>query len=109
MEKSFYGKEIFEVEGHLCHLTRQATFEREFDWNVHQVGLLHLEMNDGRSFVHLNWYMFIQKVIKTINFTNECALLLIKKGTDHHKLWIILEIVYAQYPMNCFLCMAKFD
>lgn len=91
-KKSYYGKENFEE--HLCFLTQGASFEREFDWIVQQVGLLHLEMNAGRSFVNLNWDVFMKEVMKALNFTSEHALLFMKKGTDHHKLWSILETIY---------------
>ena len=89
---SFYGRDS--IENHSCYVLRQAEFENEFDWFVPIPGLLHLEMNAAKSFLSLNWTIFIEKVVKELGFTSENALKYAKKGADHHKLWQILEIIY---------------
>ena len=89
---SFYGRDS--IENRSCYVLRQAEFESEFDWFVPIPGLLHLEMNAAKSFLSLNWTIFIEKVVKELGFTSENALKYAKKGADHYKLWQILKIIY---------------
>ena len=93
--ESFYGIETF--ENHSCYILHTASFEREFDWIVPLPGLLYLEMNAAKSFMSLNWSIFMEEVAKHLGFTTDVALKCIKKGGDHHKLWQILEIVYLAF------------
>jgi len=91
-EESFYGKSNF--ENHSCFVLHNASYEFEFDWIVALPGLLHLEMNAAKAFLSLNWDIFMESVMKDLGITSEVALMYARKGSDHHKLWQILEIVY---------------
>ena len=90
--QSFYGKEKFEE--HECVGSNDCQPSREFDWIVPLPGLLHLEMNAAKAFMNLNWEVFMEIFAKQLGFTSENALKYIRKGSDHHKLWQILEITY---------------
>ena len=87
-----YGKINF--EDHTCFVLKNVKHSHEFDWIVPQLGLLHLEMNSGKSFMSLNWNVFMELICKELGFTSENALKYIKKGSDHHKLWQLMETTY---------------
>lgn len=90
--ESIYGIENF--EDHSCAVLHSAQPDYEFDWVIIIPGLLHYEMNSAKSFMKLNWNVFMEDIVKQLGFTSENALNYIRKGNDHHKLWQILEIVY---------------
>ena len=72
-----------------------------------QCGLSHFEMNAGKSFMSLCWDVFMKKICKELGFQSENALKYIKKGSDHHKLWDILEITYISFTdelLISFIC-----
>ena len=87
-----YGIENFKE--HSCKVLNNAAYTYEFDWIVPQTGLLHLEMNSGKAFMNCNWDVFMKDVCEELGFKSENSLKYIKKGSDHHKLWQILEITY---------------
>ena len=66
--------------------------EYEFDWLIPQSGLLHFKINAGKSFMSLCWDVFMKEICKELGFQSENALKYIKKGSDHNKLWNILEM-----------------
>ena len=68
--------------------------EREFDWIVLLLGLLHFEMNSTKAFMELNWSVFMENIVIGLGFVSDKALKYIRKGSDHHKMWQILEISY---------------
>ena len=41
-----------------------------------------------------NWDVFMQEIYVILGFTSENIQKYIKKGSDYHKLWQILEVVY---------------
>ena len=51
----------------------------------------------------LNWDVFMQDILKTLGFTSENALSYAKKGSDHPKLWQILEISYLSLSQELLL------
>ena len=83
--------------------------QREFDWIVLLPGLLHFEMNSAKAFMELNWSLFMENIVIGLGFVSEKVLKYIRKGSDHHKLWQILEISYLSltdelllpYVRNC--------
>ena len=87
-----YGRETFEE--HICFVLHQVTPIYEYDWILPQLALLHLEINSGRAFLSCNWLVFMEEVYKVLGFVSENALKYGKKGTDHHKMWQILEVTY---------------
>ena len=70
---------------------------QSFNWIVPQMGLLHLEINAAKSFMGLCWDVFMRSVCYELGFQSENALKYAKKGSDHHKLWEILEITYIAF------------
>ena len=91
-QDSIYGlKKCME---HSCVILYNVKPEYEFDWIVLFPGLLHYEMNTGKSFMNLNWSIFMKEVCKELGLKSDNALNYIKKGFDHHKLWEVLEICY---------------
>ena len=58
------------------------------------MGLLHLEMNAARAFISINWDIFVSRLAYVVGFESPKAQLYCKKGSDHHKTWNLLEIMY---------------
>ena len=94
----YYGIESFNE--HKCKILNNATPVREFGWLVPTIGLLHLEMNAARSFVKLNWDIFVKDVGKELGFKSPKALDYLRKGSDHHKTWQLLEILYQSLTLE---------
>ena len=87
----FYDTENFQE--HKCAIINNNDPKQEFCWIVPVCGLLHLEMNVSKSFVKLNWDL-------TLGFTSPKAQKYLKKGSEHHKLWHYLEILYVSSGME---------
>ena len=90
--KCFYGLSCF--QDHICYVLNQATPKHEFEWLVPICGLLHLEMNLGRAFLKLNWEVFFRRIGIELGFKSVNAMKYLQKGSDHHKMWHLFEIVY---------------
>ena len=86
------GQENF--ESHLCSGAINGNKSFEFDWIVPQTGLLHFEMNAAKLFINFCWEPFMKEICMYLGFVSENAQMYPKKGSDHHKLWDLLEIVY---------------
>ena len=86
-KNSFYGKENY--LSHQCQGSDEPEFE--FDWLVLMPGLLHLEMNSGKAFMKLNWEVCMKRIVMALGFMSPKY---IHKGSDHHKMWWVLEILY---------------
>ena len=72
-----HGMEIF--ENYSSYILNTASFERKFDWIAPLPGLLHLKMNAAKSFMSLNWSLFIEEVPKHLEVTTDVALKYIKR------------------------------
>ena len=59
--------------------------------------LLHFEMAAAKSFMNLCWEPFMREICKELGFTTENTQAYSKKGSDHHKLWDIIEICYIAF------------
>lgn len=94
-EERIYGIENFKA--HLCFETLAIEPQYEFDWLIPQLGLLHFEMTATKSFMNLYWEQFMSKAYIELDFTTENALAYAKKGSDHHKLWDIIETCYIAF------------
>ena len=86
------GQENF--ESHLCSGAINGNKSFEFDWIVPQTGLLHFEMNAAKLFINFCWEPFMKEICMYLGFVSENAQIYPKKGSDHHKLWDLLETVY---------------
>ena len=69
-------------------------FQPEFDWLLLKIGHGHFEMNMVRSFFELNWEIFVKDVAHCMGFCSEAAQKYAKGGSDHHKAWELLQVVY---------------
>ena len=94
-EEKMYGCENFEK--HLCTEAFHLAPVHEFDWIIPQSGLLHFEMITAKSFMGLCWEPFMKEICKELGFVSENAQAYAKKGSDHHKLWDIIEICYIAF------------
>ena len=106
-QESFYGKDCFDV--HACCELQTPDFEWEFDWMVPIPGLLHLEMNAAQAFMSFNWSIFLERVMQELGITSEIGLKYAKKGSDHHKLWDILEIIYLAITDELLLPFVRYS
>lgn len=92
---SFYGKEKINSDDHRCFLIHgEQPLVREFDWLVPVMGLLHFEMNVARSFLKLNWDVFVSDIAYSVGFESKKAQEYCKKGSNHHKTWDLIQIMY---------------
>ena len=90
--------QIFFGSGDLdTHMCDNPSYRHVLDWVIPQMGLLHLEINAGKSFMNLCWDVFMKSICSELGFQSENALKYAKKGSDHHKLWDILEITYIAF------------
>ena len=92
-KQSFYGENSF--ENHDCCISNSIDPEREFDWIILLPGLFHLEMNAARALFELCWDPFLKEIVKVLSFTSPRAQEFVKKGSDHHKTWEIVEYLYV--------------
>ncbi|XP_041477204.1 uncharacterized protein LOC121425250 [Lytechinus variegatus] len=69
-------------------------FSLEFDWLLLKIGHGHVEMNMVRSFLELNWPVFMKDVALCMGFCSEAAQKYAKSGADHHKSWELMQIAF---------------
>ena len=94
----FYDIENFQERK--CVIINNNDPKREFSWIVPVCGLLHLEMNVSKSFAKVDWEVFTNLLGITLGFTSSKAQKYLKKGSQHHKLWHYLEILYVSLGME---------
>ena len=104
-EKFFYGINSFQDD--LCFILKSINPRFEFCWLVPVSGLLHQEMNLGKAFVKLNWDIFVRTVGMSLGFNSPKAQEYLKKGSDHHKLWHLLEIMYGAITLELLVPYVK--
>ena len=97
-KKCFWGSDAF--NDHACFVVKQIQPKKEFGWLVPIFGLLHLEMNLGRAFLKMNWDIFVKSAGYVLGFQSPKAQSYLYKGSDHHKMWHLLEILYAAISME---------
>ena len=101
----FYRIEKFEE--HKCYILHNAGKVREFSWLVPVSGLFHLELNACRAFIKLNWEIFAGKLGYVLGFQSPKAQQYLQKGSDHHKAWHFLEILYISLSLELVVPYAK--
>ncbi|KAJ8307407.1 hypothetical protein KUTeg_015491 [Tegillarca granosa] len=67
---------------------------REFDWVILRPGYGHIEMNMFKSFVNLNWDVFMSDLAGLMGFCSENAQKAAKNCTDNHKTWTLIQVAY---------------
>ena len=97
-EERICGAENFKA--HLCFETLAIEPQYEFDWLIHQSGLLYFEMTAAKSFMNLCWEPFMSEICKELGFTTENAQAYAKKCSDHHKPWISLRFAILLLQMR---------
>ena len=93
-----YGIERY--QDHKCFILQNNEPVREFGWLVPVSGLFHLELNLSRAFIKLNWEVFASKLGTVLGFKTPRAQEYLKKGSDHHKSWHFLEILYVSLSLE---------
>ena len=88
----FFGSEAY--NDHICFILKEDNPSKEFGWVLPNCGLLHMEMNAARSFVKMNWSVFTSTLGNVLGFKSPKAQAYLFKGSDHHKTWHFLEILY---------------
>ena len=89
----FYKIESF--HDHRCYIIDKAIPKREFSWLIPISGLLHFEMNGARAFLKRNVAVFIRAMGNQLGFKSPKAQEYLLKGSDHHKTWQLLEMLYS--------------
>ena len=91
-----FGKDEFKVHCISTHNTEEkdVAYQKEFGWVHLRIGYGHMEMNMVRSFFGLNWEIFIKDLALAMGFRSEIAQKYALKGSDHHKSWELLNILY---------------
>ena len=94
----FYGIENFTEDR--CFILEQVRPTREFFWLVPVHGLLHLEMNACQSFIKLNWSVFTKTLENILGLPPPKVQEYLRKGSDHHKAWHYLELIYCSLSLE---------
>ncbi|KAJ8017459.1 hypothetical protein HOLleu_45119 [Holothuria leucospilota] len=91
-----FGKDSFEEHCMASHNSEKQNMEYplEFDWVHLKIGYGHYEMNMLRSFFSLNWDVMVKDLAFAMGFRTENAQRYAKNGSDHHKSWELLCILY---------------
>ena len=100
--------EVSSFQDHKCYILHNAIAVREFGWLIPVRGLLHLEMIFCRSFMKLNWDVFTSAFANELGFKSPKAQEYIKKGSDHHKLWHFMEIIYVSLTLELVVPYVKY-
>ncbi|CAG2242694.1 unnamed protein product [Mytilus edulis] len=69
---------------------QEVKFVREFDWILLKTGDGHYEMNLMKSFVELNWDVFMRILVNRMGWTSEAAMKAAKMCYDNHKTWQLI-------------------
>lgn len=101
----FEGKKTFEE--HKCYIIHNIEPVKEFGWLVPIFGSLHLEMNLGRAFIKLNWDIFVKSVGVALGFETPKSQAYLYKGSDHHKMWHLIEILYCALTLDGYWTWSK--
>ena len=94
----FYGKNF--LDGHKCVVLQKGTGDLEFGWLIPIAGLLHIEINIAQAFMNLNWEVFTKECGRILGFQTPKSQKYLKKGSDHHKTWHFLEILYVAVALE---------
>ncbi|XP_071163549.1 uncharacterized protein [Mytilus edulis] len=88
--KGFLGKEAFDSHKKEHPDVQEVKFVREFDWILLKTGDGHYEMNLMKSFVELNWDVFMRILVNRMGWTSEAAMKAAKMCYDNHKTWQLI-------------------
>ena len=88
------------LDEHKRVILQKGTGNLEFGWLIPIAGLLHVEINIARVFMNLNWEVFTKECVKILGFQSPKAQKYLKKGSDHHKTWHFLEILYVAVALE---------
>ena len=72
-----------------------ANFVREFDWIFLLTGEGHYEMNLMKSFMELNWNVFMKTLVEAMGWSSERAQQCALNCTDNHKTWQMILIFHT--------------
>ena len=81
-------------EAQHCSSGVKPKFLKEFDWIFLLTGEGHYEMNLMKSFMELNWNVFMKVFAEAMGWTSEKAQKCALNCTDNHKTWQMLLIFH---------------
>ena len=82
------------AEAHDTLTVTEVPYIREFDWVLPVVGDGHYEMNLMKSFVELNWDVFMNDLVKRMGWRSEAAQQSARKCYDNHKTWQLIMVFH---------------
>ena len=85
----------------------QVRSTRRFSCLFPVSGILQLKMNACRSFIKLNWPVFTKTLGNILVFLSPKAQEYLKKGSDHHKAWHYLELIYCSLSLELMVPFVK--
>ena len=93
-DKGFLGSELFEQHKKQHSEQEEVHYIREFDWVLVHTGDGHYEMNMMKSFIELNWDVFMTLLVNRMGWTSEAAMRAAKLCYDNHKTWQLILVFY---------------
>ena len=93
-DKGFLGSELFEQHKKQHSELEEVHYIREFDWVLVHTGDGHYEMNMMKSFVELNWDVFMTLLVNRMGWTSEAAMRAAKLCYDNHKTWQLILVFH---------------
>lgn len=88
-----YGLEAYKKHMASVHNDVTPQYGKEFEWVHLRIGHGHYEMNMVRSFLALNWEVFMKDVAYVMGFRSPNAQQYARSGGDHHKSWELMTIM----------------
>ena len=76
------------------HTPNGSTYFLEFDWVLLICGDGHYEMNLMKSFMEMNWNIFMKSLVQIMGFKSEKAQYSALNCSDNHKSWQLLMIFH---------------
>ena len=90
---AFYGKEWTDHVNAFHKDEVNVGSGKEFDWVVLRIGPLRVEMNMVKTFLAVNWEVFLSSLAKELGFTSDSALNYAKGAKTHHHSMTMLNIL----------------
>lgn len=84
-----------------CYVSGTVKETHGFGWVLLMSGLLYREINAALAFEKLHWDVFKSSLRASLGFKySKAQAFYFQKGSDHHKLWNVLEIMYLSLVME---------
>ncbi|XP_062597901.1 uncharacterized protein LOC134259320 [Saccostrea cucullata] len=90
-KEGYLGIEEAQNHAEKKHPGTTPYFSKEFDWVFLLTGEGHYEMNLMKSFMELNWTVFMKQFVELMGWKSEKALHCAQHCTDNHKTWQLIN------------------